>query len=115
MFILLKSKTTRNLLLQQLKEYQINKDTNLQIRKQAIQLFPILAMSYLNVVLSPSESLNGWILVKDQHGKNIYREKVQLFADENRLNLEIENLPQGMYMIQFVNEEVHKVKKFMKM
>lgn len=65
-----------------------------------LQIFPNPTEGFLQLQLYRPRSENLSIQVYDQHGRLMWKEKRRAEKGPNRLNLKLQNLPQGMYHLQ---------------
>ena len=76
---------------------------------------PNPATTQLRVQLYSKKAESGFLVIRDQNGKNQIRKDVRLQQGENQFNMLIDNLNNGIYLIQYVNESRYDIQKFMKM
>lgn len=68
----------------------------------------------LNIGLMSNKDESGFLVIRDQNGKDQIKQTVSLQKGENRFALPTDELGVGMYIIQYVNADRYIIKKFMK-
>lgn len=77
-----------------------------------LSVYPNPANDYLKIDLNSTTQSNYTVTITDINGKIMYTEKLAALLSNNKATINVNALSQGMYFIQFSNNETSAIQKF---
>lgn len=83
--------------------------------KGAIKVYPSITNGDLHIEMNAGNPQSTTALVLDHTGRLLLSKKVQVAAGYNRVNLSVNNLPAGEYVLKLVSGNNHLISRFIKL
>ncbi len=90
--------------------------TNIAVEKIALpslsmQLQPNPAHQQFAMLINSSKAMAGQLAIYNSLGQQVFTQKMQLQNGENQQTIRVENLPKGIYGVEFSTEQINLVKQ----
>lgn len=82
--------------------------------KGSIRVYPSITHGELHVELNAARQEASTVMVLDLTGRVLLSKQMQVMAGYNRIDLTVNNLPAGEYLLKFMSTNDHSITKFIK-
>ncbi len=77
----------------------------------SLQLYPNPANNHVNIIFPVKEPQSGILKIISTTGNLLYEVKITVSESSNTFNIDLNNIPNGIYLVQFQNSKIFYSKK----